>query len=211
MKRIALLAAMIVLGLATIGMAQPGQGGPGNCGGNCQHPGMGMMGGMMGGGMMGHGMKGGRGMGMTGIGHGMREGMGIGRILRMGDQLKLTDQQKTKLEGLQVQFQTEAVDQRAQLEKAQIKLRSLMKDDNASDKDVLAAIDNVSNLRGGMMKMHYRHYSEAKAVLTADQINQLKDLRKQRMGMRQGRMGQGHPGMGMGRGMMGGQDNDDDD
>ncbi len=215
MKKIALFAAMIVLGLATIGMAQPGQGGPGsNCGMLCGQPGMGGPGAEWDAGAN-HwmGRMGGRG-GFNGIGGGMHAGMGIGMILRMGDDLKLTDDQKTKLQGLQTQFETEGIDQRAQLEKAQVKLRALMRDDKASDKDVLAAIDNVSNLRGEMMKMHYRHYSQAKAVLTADQIDQLKDMRKQRMGNRQGRMGQGRPGggMGMGRGMgqNGGQDDDDD-
>ncbi len=201
MKKVALVTAMILLGLATVGMAQPGQRGMGSCDNACQHPGMGMMGGQGMGGMC-------QGMGMR---DGMRGGgQGVGMILRMGDELKLTPDQRDKLEGLVTKFQTDQVDQKAQLEKAQIQLRALMRDDKSADRDVLAAIDNVSRLRGEMMKMHYNHFSQAKAILTTDQINQLKEMRQDRMGKRMGRMGMGHPGMGMGQGMNNGNDDDED-
>ena len=172
MKKAALLVGILVLALVGVGMTQTQMGkadaprggdGPGFGPGRC----------MMGGGA-GWGMHQGMRMGMRG---GMHEGMGIQMILRHADDLKLTDQQKDKLQGMITTFQTESIDARANLEKAQVTLRDAMRRD-AAESEVLSDIDQVAKLRGEMQKMQYRHHEQAKGVLTADQVKQLKDLRQ---------------------------------
>jgi len=48
----------------------------------------------------------------------------------------------------------------------------------APESEVMSDIDQVAKLRGEMQKMQYRHRQQAKGVLTADQVKQLKDLRQ---------------------------------
>jgi len=104
---------------------------------------------------------------------------GIQRILAHGDEINLTDQQREKLEKMAVDFKLAAVDQKAKLEKAQINLHAFMRDDGVAESTVMAAIDEVSDLKAEMQKMRYRHFQQAKSVLTAEQIDQLKDMRRE--------------------------------
>ena len=111
---------------------------------------------------------------MGGPGH---RNPGLRGILAHGDEINLTDDQRDKLEVMQTTFQMEGVDQKAKVEKARITLKALMRDE-ASTGEVNAAIDEVSRLQAEMKKMRYRHLTEAKSVLTEDQLDKLKSLRK---------------------------------
>lgn len=125
----------------------------------------------------------GQGMGMhPGMGSRMERhaGMGPRMLLVHADDLELTDAQKTQLETMATQFQLDKVDKQASLEKAQIQLRSLMMKGDAPQKDVDAAIDNCARLRADMQKMRYAHLQKAKGVLTAEQVDKLKELRTDR-------------------------------
>jgi Spy/CpxP family protein refolding chaperone len=137
----------------------------------------------------------GRGMGM---GHGLP---GPGMLLQVADEISLTEAQKEKLEQMMVDFSLEKVDLRAELEKAQIKLQALMRDDKARETEVNAAIDDATRLKGELQKMRYRHHKEIRSLLTDKQIDRLKELRKEKQGKRKG----AHPGMksGMGHGSPG--------
>ena len=156
MKKLLTLTLILALAATTVVMAQPAPRG----GGNCDGPGFGPQGGKH------------HGMGMH-----KRDGAGLRMILAHGDEIGLTDQQREQLEKMQFDFQTQRVDQKASLEKAEIKLRTLMRDE-ADEAQVMAAIDNVSKLKADMQKMRYKHRMEAKSVLTEDQATKLKELRK---------------------------------
>lgn len=183
----------VVLSLLTVGLAF-GQGGPGQpgCDFNGPHgkPGMGQRGdcGPGGGRNFGHGQR----------GEGRHDVPGVRLLLRLADQLELTDTQIEKLETMQVEFAMERIDLEAKIEKEQIVLHSLMRDDNARKADVLTTIDKVSALKADQQKMHYQHYQAAKEVLTTEQIDKIKELRK----ARPGRLGDGAgsgPQNGMGK------------
>ena len=89
-----------------------------------------------------------------------------------------------------VEFQLVRVDQRATLEKARINLRALMRDDNTAESTVMAAIDEVADLRAEMQKTRYKHLQQAKSELTADQIDKLKNMRQDwPKGLRDGKRG----------------------
>lgn len=133
---------------------------------------------------------------------GMRQRAGgIHGILAHGEEINLTDQQRDQLEKMMVDFQIQRVDKKAELEKAQIKLKALMRDE-ADQSAVNGAIDKVSALKADMQKMRYDHRQKAKAVLTKEQIDKLKQLGKSRKacsGPQPGCKGTG-PGQGMGPG-----------
>ena len=148
----------------------------------------------------GHGPGHGDGPGMMGMHEGrMGGGMGPGMLLMHAEELELTETQISDLEKMQVNFQTDAIDRRAELQKAKVKLRSLMRSDDASETAVNTAIDEVASLEADMKKMKYGHMQAVKEVLTEEQIDKIKELRKNRReraeverGMRKGG---GHRGM----------------
>jgi len=151
------------------------------------------------GGRMGKGM--GMGMGMQG---GMCGGAGCfrsGMILKMADDLGLTDAQKSQIMKLNEQDGLAGIDRKAALEKAQLNLHQLMMN-NGAEEDVLSAMDEVGKLRTDMRKAQFQHMRKVKAVLTPDQIKKFKELCGKQCdgnGPKGGGMGQG---MGMGMGMM---------
>ena len=167
MKRILTLTTAALLLLGTAAIAQPGQ-----CGKHCQAD-RGMGKGMA----PGAGMH--QGMGMRG--HGRMMDAGPGHILRMAEELKLTDQQKEKIQSMLTSFQVEQIDRQAELKKAQVRMADLRRNDKAADTEVMAAIDEIASLRANMQKMQYRHHQSIKAVLTDKQQEQLKTMRMERM------------------------------
>jgi Spy/CpxP family protein refolding chaperone len=135
-----------------------------------------------------------------GQGMGMRDGMpGVRMILAAAEDIKLTDNQKAKLEKMKVEFKLAEVDQRAKVEKAEIKLRALKLDKSAIESEVLAAIDEATLMKADLHKMRYRHQREVRNLLTDEQLDKLKELRKERVKKFQ----KPHQGMGRGEGRMG--------
>jgi len=174
MRKTLLITAAAMLLLTAGAFAQRGAG----CGAFCDGHGMGM------------GMQGGRGMGMHGGGH----GMGPGMLLNMADEIGLTDKQKSDLTAMSEKFGMERIEKKAALEKAELKLRTLRMND-ASDSDVMKAMDEVGKLKTDMQKMRYQHRQAVKGLLTDEQATKLAEMRK-------GRMNKRGDGPCMGRGMM---------
>jgi len=141
-----------------------------------------------------------------GQGMGMRDGMpGVRMILAAADDIKLTDEQKARMEKMLVDFQLAKVDNRANIKKAEIRLRTLKRDKSANENEVMASIDEVARMKADLHKMRYRHHREIYNLLTDEQIDKLKELRKERMKKFKGAhkgphggMGPGGPGMGFG-------------
>jgi Spy/CpxP family protein refolding chaperone len=193
---ITLMAVALLIPLATF--AQPGPGDGPFC---PQGRGMGQGPGMArqhGPGSMGQGrhMK---GRGGRGFGDDQPQ---LGRILMMADELGLSEQQRGQLRQMQTDFRMQMIDREAEVEKAEINLRSLMMDKDAPEVDVDRAIDNVARFRADVQKLRYSHRKQMRGVLTADQLNKLQKMREERRGQRMERgMGMGHgKGQGMGQG-----------
>ncbi|HKO21359.1 MAG TPA: Spy/CpxP family protein refolding chaperone [Candidatus Eisenbacteria bacterium] len=143
----------------------------------------------------GPGMHGGRG------GFGMRGGMGMGggmflgpeRILledgggRLAEKLDLTGTQKDKLRDIGGDLERKEIRLRADLETAGLDLRDLMRSDSPSASAVDAKIENLSQLRGELMKANARGVLDARKVLTSDQRKKLADMRAGRFGGGPGR------------------------
>jgi Spy/CpxP family protein refolding chaperone len=162
MKRLLVVSLVLVFVLSSAAFAQPGQGHK-NCCDKSQH-------------------------GMKAEGH--HKGFGIKRLLRVADEINLSEDQKDKLKSMAKEFQLQKVDLEADIKKARILLRDLMHDDNASEQDVFRAIDKATALKANMKKMKYRHMKSAKNILSDEQKDKLKSLRKEHMEKRgMGKMG----------------------
>ena len=169
--------------MSQMGYGAMGQGMMGQMG--CGSMGRGMMGPMgccsMGRGMMGPmgccQMGGGMGMGMHGgmMGHG--EGMGCcqkGFFLGLEDELELTDKQVQDLQSIKMEFMKGKFRAEADLKIAQMELKGLMQDDNASLKDIETKMNAVAKLRTDMKLSHIKAIRQAKALLTPEQKEKLK-------------------------------------
>jgi len=173
MKRNLVLFATVILLLAPLAMAQPG-----GCG-----KGMGK----------GKGMDMGKGMGMGMCRQDCMMGgecIHPGMILKMADEIGLDAGQKTQISKMTEEFGVARIDKDAELEKAELKLRYLMKNDGA-EKEILAAMDKVGQLKTEMQKMRFQHQRQIKALLNADQQKKLKELMPKMCGQGGPEMGEG--------------------
>ncbi len=112
---------------------------------------------------MGGGMGGDRGGSLRDMG-------GVGFLLRNAQELNLTDSQQASLNKLRTRFEIEKIDKLAALDKAKIAFRALIRDPQAAERDVLAAIDKVSACEADLRKMRYHHLKAAQAELDANQL-----------------------------------------
>ncbi|HEX8495464.1 MAG TPA: hypothetical protein VF658_21815 [Pyrinomonadaceae bacterium] len=111
----------------------------------------------------------------------LRQMGGLGMLLRHAEEFNLTDEQQEQLGKMQVNFELEKVDLQAALSKAKIIFRSLVRDHDTPEQDVLDAIDRLSMCEANLRKMRYRHLKAAHNVLDDDQRRNLKTQHKQRM------------------------------
>lgn len=111
----------------------------------------------------------------------LRQMGGVGHLLRNAEEHNLTEEQEEKLEKMRVTFELEKVDLQAALRKAKIVFRSLARDHQASEQDVMKAIDDVAKCEADLRKMRYRHLKMSHGILSDDQRKGLKTFHKQRM------------------------------
>jgi len=99
---------------------------------------------------------------------------GVGMLLHHVDDFNLTQHQTEQLTKMQVDFELEKVDLEAALRKAKIRWRALIRDIDASEQDVLTAIDKVTACEGDLRKMRFNHLKAARGVLNPNQQSDLK-------------------------------------
>ena len=128
----------------------------------------------------GHGMR-------QGCGHGMRGQAGMRGMgpMELADELGLSDDQVDRLQDMRLEHRMQMIENRAGVQKAHLKVQSLMHDDNAPEQEVMGAIEELSRVQAEMKKTAYRHRQDMKNVLTADQQAKLEELRKDRRQDRQ--------------------------
>ncbi len=187
--------------------------GPMGQGGAMGPQGGGQGGGMMG--MMGHMMGG--GMGGPGMGLGMREGRGgralshegplISIMLEHKQDLGLNAEQERKLRDLRTEFAKESIRRSAEIQVAEIELDSLLELDKWDLAKVEPKLKQIATLQGDLRLARIKTLEAGRSVLTAEQLEKLKQVghRMRAMGgsgMMGSGMGMMGPGM-MGPGMMG--------
>ncbi len=184
-----LVAACLTAGTPATLMAQPDMGAMmDDPSGPYQGP-MGMMAGFGHGYGRGQGMMGG-GMGTMGMGQGMMGG-GPGAF----GMLDLSDEQRAKINKVFDAERKQHWTIGGKLLDEKVKLRDLLAADEPDPKKVGAAYGEIAKLHQQMIEAHVQAANQARALLTAEQRDQLKQWRRGRMG--QG-MGMGPPGGGRG-------------
>ncbi len=184
------LAVAVALPASAQMMGPMGQGGAMGPQGGGQ--GGGMMGGMMGGGMGGHGMREGRGG--RALSH---EGPLISIMLEHKQDLGLNAEQERKLRDLRTEFAKESIRRGAEIQVAEIELDSLLEQDQWDLAKVEPKVKQIASLQSELRLARIKTLEAGRAVLTAEQLEKLKQVGHRMRAM-------GGPGtMGSGMGMMG--------
>lgn len=100
-----------------------------------------------------------------------------------------TDEQIQKIEAIQLDQQSKRIDLQAAAEKAELKLRTLMKSEKTDEKALLQAADEVNQARGELFKLELSTLCKTKQIL-GDAV--MKKMRE--MGPPSHMMGPGMPG-----------------
>jgi Spy/CpxP family protein refolding chaperone len=105
-----------------------------------------------------------------------------GRLLALLDndhlkaQLGLADQQTSQLRQIVVNTEKSSIKTRADIAVREIELRELLRSDNPDREAVLKKVQELSNLRGEMMKQHVEALLAAKSVLTPEQQKEIRSF-----------------------------------
>jgi protein CpxP len=118
------------------------------------------------------------------------------------DKLKLTDTQRKAMDDTLQQHRETLVDLRGSLEKAELELEPMMKEDQPNESQILAQIDKVAQARAELEKANARFLLAIRSKLTPEQWKQMVADRASRPHGEWGRgAGPGGPGAnGQGRG-----------
>lgn len=114
--------------------------------------------------------------------------------------LNLTDQQVDRLRQILVGAEKSGVKTRADIAVGGIELRELLRADKPDHDAVMTKVQELSNLRGQMMKERIEALLAAKSVLTPEQQKKVRSFIENRgaFGAGRERMGTGREGMGFG-------------
>jgi len=130
------------------------------------------------------------GPGWHGMGPGQRRGPGGGAGL--ASRLELTPSQRDRMEEIRDRERRHAIQARADLQIARLDLRRLMRAEHPDAHAIDAQIDKLAHLRAEMAKSRVASLLEARAVLTPEQQQKLREWRMnppRERGEREGRDG----------------------
>jgi Spy/CpxP family protein refolding chaperone len=116
---------------------------------------------------------------------------------KVAERLKLTDAQRKAMDDTLLQHRETLVDLRGALEKSELELEPMMKEDQPNESQILAQIDKVAQARAELEKANARFLLAIRSKLTPEQWKQLQADRAARQAAReQGGPGRGnwHPG-----------------
>jgi protein CpxP len=115
---------------------------------------------------------------------------------KVAERLKLTDAQRKSMDDTLQQHREKLVDLRGSLEKAELELEPMMKEDQPNESQILAQIDKVAQARAELEKANARFLLAIRSKLTPDQWKQMRADHENRPHGPWGRDGQGPGGQG---------------
>jgi len=99
---------------------------------------------------------------------------------RMVAELKLTDEQRKAMDDILLTHREKLIDLRASLQKAELELEPLVKDDQPNEGRILAQIDKVAQARAELEKANARYLLAIRGKLTPEQWKQVQEFRANR-------------------------------
>ena len=119
---------------------------------------------------------------------------------RIAERLKLTDEQRKAFDEILYQHREKLIDLRGSLEKAELAMQPLIREDPPNEARILAQIDKVAQARAELEKANARYLLALRSKLTPEQWKMVQDFRanREQEGRGQGRGGWGQGGQGPG-------------
>jgi len=102
----------------------------------------------------------------------------------MVEKLKLTDEQRKAMDGILFEHREKLIDMRAAVDKAELEMEPLMRDDQPNEARILAQIDKVAQARAELEKANARFLLALRGKLTPEQWKTLQADRANRHGDR---------------------------
>jgi Spy/CpxP family protein refolding chaperone len=121
---------------------------------------------------------------------------------KMVADLKLTDEQRKSMDEIFYHHREKLVDLRGAVQKAELEMEPLMRDDKPNEKQIAEQIDKVAQARAELEKANAHFLFELRGKLTPEQWTQVQAIRTNRQQGQRGwqqRGGQGRDGQGQGR------------
>lgn len=116
---------------------------------------------------------------------------------RIVERLKLTDEQRKGFDSILLEHREKLIDLRANVEKAELEMEPLVRDDQPNEGRILAQIDKVAQARAELEKANARYLLALRSKLTPEQWKQVQSFRedhgRQEQGWHGGERGQGGP------------------
>ncbi|MGA3159741.1 MAG: Spy/CpxP family protein refolding chaperone [Terracidiphilus sp.] len=120
---------------------------------------------------------------------------------RLVEKLKLSDVQRKEFDDIYLQHREKLIDLRANLQKAELALEPLVREDPPNEAKILAQIDKVAQARAELEKANAAFLLAIRSKLTAEQWTELQALRANRAN---NLGGAGQRGLGQGNWRQGG-------
>jgi Spy/CpxP family protein refolding chaperone len=96
------------------------------------------------------------------------------------EKLKLTDEQRKSMDAILLEHREKLIDMRAAVEKGELELEPLMRDDQPNEAKILAQIDKVAQARAELEKANARFLLAIRGKLSPEQWKQLQADRAER-------------------------------
>jgi len=93
--------------------------------------------------------------------------------------LNLTDEQKTKLESLREEWVKEKIKISGDLRIAKMELRNLLAKKDTPEANILAKVDEITNLQNKMIKSRVSFQVKSRNIFTEEQWEKVKKLKRQ--------------------------------
>jgi Spy/CpxP family protein refolding chaperone len=93
------------------------------------------------------------------------------------EKLKLTEDQRKAMDGILQQHREKLIDLRASLEKAELAMEPMMREDQPNEAAAIAQIDKVAQARAELEKANARFLFALRAKLTPEQWKQVQEFR----------------------------------
>lgn len=111
----------------------------------------------------------------------------------MVERLKLSDEQRKAMDGILMEHREKLIDLHANLDKAELAMEPLMRDDQPNEAGILAQIDKVAQARADLEKANARFLLAIRGKLTPEQWKLLRAERTNRMEHREWRQDDRRP------------------
>ena len=119
----------------------------------------------------------------------------IQHVLKFKEGMAITDEQETKLKGLETAFKKTRIKMKAEVELANLDLHELLKKEESRLSDIESKLKNVHTLKADLLMASIKTKRDAKAVLTDEQRKRMKAVHDRIKAYSSGAMShKGHPG-----------------